>query len=114
LRVVMRLAGGVLGLRVSGLLSSSSPAVRTTVTRRVPSGDHSGAPAPWGMALSLRASPPVTSITYTCALLPSRSMRKAKRVPSGDQRGALSLPTPLVKRLGGAEPSAGTTQMAER
>src|SRR5215831_683962 len=110
----MRRAGGVLGLWLSGLLSSPSPPVRTTVTKHVLLGDHSGAPAPWGMALSLRASPPVTSITYTCALPPSRSERKARRVPLGDQRGALSLPPPLVKRLGGADPSAGTIQMAER
>src|SRR5712691_10376638 len=110
----MRRAGGVLGLWLSCLLSSSSPPVRTTVTSRVPSGDHTGAPAPWGMVLSFRASPPVTFIIYTCALPPSRSDRKARRVPSDDQRGALSLPPPFVKRLGGAEPSAGTTQMAER
>src|SRR5262245_34758897 len=110
----MRRAGGVLGLWLFCELPCSSPPVRTTVTSCVPSGDHSGAPAPSGIALSLRASPPVTSITYTCALPPSRSERKARRVPSGDQRGALSLPPPLVKRLGGAEPSAGTIQMAER
>src|SRR5262245_48524382 len=110
----MRRAEGILGLWLSCVLPCSSPPVRATLTRRVPSGDHSGAPAPWGIALSLRASPPATSITYTCALPPSLSERKARRVPSGDQRGALSLPPPLVKRLGGADPSANTIQMAER
>ena len=69
---------------LSDLLPCSSPPVRTTLTSRVPSGDHAGAPAPSEMALSFRASPPVTSITYTCALPPSRSDRKARRVPSGD------------------------------
>ena len=79
--------------------------------RRFAWGDHSNAVTPPGKAVKARASPPSAGMTWICAL-PPRSERKARRVPSGDQRGCSSMPRPWVSCVG-SPPSSGTRQIAE-
>src|SRR6478735_7441568 len=91
----------------SGASSSSSlPPIRVVKAILVPSGDQTGALAPCLLLVSCHASPPSVSSTQTCgraAFLPfsvpsSRRETKARRLPSGDQRGRESF-LPPVKRI---------------
>jgi len=79
-----------------------------------PSGDQAAAPAPFGRSVSGRASPPRRESTQTWAgwSLPSFSIArlKARREPSGAQRGFVSIP--LVKARGASLPSVGAIQIA--
>ncbi len=61
-----------------------------------PSGDHTGSPTPIGNVVSWRASPPSSGRRKIWVSSPLRSERNAMAVPSGDQRGELSLCFPWV------------------
>ena len=80
----------------------------------MPSGDHAACVTSSLRLVSLRGSPPATGITYSCEALSARSEVKARRVPSGDQRGSASAFSPLVNARGGADPSAAASQTAAR
>ena len=66
-------------------------------------------------AVSCRDSPgPSTGSRNSCAGASSRADVNASQRPSGDHRGELSRFPPKVNRLGAADPSACTLQMALR
>src|SRR5262249_30836704 len=72
----------------------SSGSVDDVTAMRLPSGDHTGADAPFARCVSGRASPPSMGMSHTCATS-GRSSFTVERVnaivfPSGDQRGAVS------------------------
>ncbi len=81
----------------------------------LPSGDHTGEPAPWGTSVRALASPPWVEIRWICGGSPWPSFMaervKAIREPSGDHRGEES-DGPLVNERGGSLPSVGTIQRA--
>ena len=92
--------------------SSSGRAVDEAMVR--PSGDHAGFPAPRGMSVTARPSPPfigITKICGGCTSSLSAARTKASRVPSGDHRGAVSR-GPAVRRRGGSRPSESAIQIA--
>ena len=81
-----------------------------------PSGDHCGLPAPRGMSVMARASPPAIASTWICGGCgrPSFSTARTKAIhrPSGDHRGPVSR-VPTVSRrgasraVGARDPEAG-------
>ena len=91
---------------------SAHSSVQSTPTTTSESliGDHSRASTPSGKSDTTVASPPAAGMTATWDLStsPAPARRKAKRVPSGDQRGEAS-PGPWVK---GRAVSPSHNQMA--
>jgi hypothetical protein len=77
----------------------------------LPSGDHSGLPAPRGIFVTWRGSPPPIESRKTCAAsgrpASSGARTNASCLPSGDQRGDESR-GPMVRRRGSLPPAVGT------
>src|SRR3954471_14399985 len=85
----------------SGFFRSSEVVVLENAIR-VPSGDHTGAPAPLGRLVRARASPPPRiGSRKICGVSFSSGRTKASQAPSGDHRGDVSR-VPLVTRRGAA------------
>jgi hypothetical protein len=80
---------------------------------RLPSGDHTGEDAPSAADVTRLGSPPFTSMTKSWDFSPCRVETKARRVPSGDQRGCVSDVSPLVN-LHLSPVSSVASQMADR
>ncbi len=71
-----------------------------TKAMRFPSGNHFRAAAPVAIFVTRSASPPSGAMRYTCGSASSlRLAVNAIHLPSGDQRGSLSL-SPAVSRRG--------------
>src|SRR5260370_12610537 len=65
----------------------------------VPSGDHSAATTPLGRSVTYLGSPPLVGMTHACGL-PPRSEMKSSRLPSGENRGRMSLASAVVSCWG--------------
>ena len=84
--------------------SSTVPRELLSVSRRLvtihsPSGDHAGELVVWSASrLTGRGREPSASMTHTFSV-PPRSVVKAMRLPSGDQRACMSYAMPEVKRF---------------
>src|ERR1700732_1707931 len=74
-----------------------------------PSGDHNSLSAPVESEVTLVASPPSRFIQNTCGLFSTRAERKASFLPSGDQRGRVSVPPRVNWRA--SPPELATIQM---
>ncbi len=98
---------GLAGVRSSGRAAEEK-------AMALPSGAHSGAAAPRGISVRAQASPPAIDSRWICGgcTRPSRSTARtnARRLPSGDHRGAVSR-MPLVSGRAGALPSMRASQI---
>src|SRR5258708_26575428 len=94
----------------------SSGVVELENAMRLLSGEQTGLGAPLGRSVMRRASPPASKrrASWGGLGLPlasfSPARRKAKRLPSGDQRGCASC-LPLVSRMGDSPPEVATVQI---
>src|SRR6266403_858924 len=96
--------------------SISSGVVELKKAMRLLSGDQTGAAAPLGRSVMMRASPPASDRIAICAGrgLPLSSFSpprtNAMYLPSDDQRACTSC-LPLVRRTGVSFPEVATTQI---
>ena len=83
------------GSSASASAGRASGSTSATNTRLSEPADHANSSTDFGESVSLRASPPAVAIVQSCAVPFSSGLRKATRLPSGENAGALSL-GPLV------------------
>src|SRR6267378_5425677 len=107
---------GLAAFLARSAFAMSSGVVEVEKAMRLLSGDHTGFAAPFGRSVTMRASPPARERIAICAGLglPASSFSplrmKARRLPSGDQRGWPSC-LPLVRRMGESLPEVATVQI---
>src|SRR5262245_8601990 len=94
----------------SGFFRSSGVVVLVKAIA-LPSGDQTGAAAPFGRSVTARASPPPSGSSQICGVSFSSGLTNASHFSSGDQRGDVSL-VPLVSRCGAPSPDDRAVKIA--